>query len=81
MAKKNPGGEHVHLEPAPVVPVSAPASGSNVRVRITKFGDGKVSSGEHVAGEGDVMLSAGAEIQVSAATAEDLEARGFAETI
>jgi hypothetical protein len=51
-----------------------------VRITITKFGDGKVSTGKHVGGQGDVMARRGDVMQVSAACASDLEKLGFAET-
>lgn len=50
-----------------------------VTVRITKFGNGQVSSGEHVPGEGDRMLWAGETVTLDRTDAEALEARGFAE--
>lgn len=65
---------------APVIlPVAKPV-GSLVEVTITKFGEGKVSTGIHVAGEGDIYASRGEKIAVSKEVAASLEARGFAET-
>jgi len=52
-----------------------------VTVKITKFGAGKVSTGNHIAGEGDELADAGAELRVDADTAEALEERGFAEVV
>ncbi|HUO01404.1 MAG TPA: hypothetical protein VMU31_01395 [Rhizomicrobium sp.] len=52
---------------------------SDVKVRITRLGAGKVSTGVHVAVEGEVMAEAGAILTVPEDVAEALEARGFAE--
>ena len=52
-----------------------------VRIRITKFGDSKISTGEHRAGFGDVMASRGQELQVDPATAQAHEAAGLAEIV
>ena len=52
---------------------------SDVKVRITRLGGGKVSTGVHVAVEGEVMAEAGAILTVPEDVAEALEARGFAE--
>ena len=52
---------------------------SEVKVRITRLGAGKVSTGVHVAVEGEVMAEAGAILTVPEDVAEALEARGFAE--
>lgn len=49
-------------------------------ITITKFGEGKVSTGQHVAGEGDVMAKRGDVLEVSQTVAASLEARGFGET-
>lgn len=51
-----------------------------VKITVTKFGAGKVSSGEHVAGNGDIYLDRGEQAWVDAKTAQALEACGFAET-
>lgn len=65
---------------APVIlPVAKPV-GDLVEVTITKFGEGKVSTGFHVAGEGDIFAGRGEKIAVSKEVASSLEARGFAET-
>jgi len=48
-------------------------------VVITKFGEGQVSTGDHVAGEGDVYAKRGDKMQVSPRVAASLEARGLAE--
>ncbi|HWA60864.1 MAG TPA: hypothetical protein VG939_05790 [Caulobacteraceae bacterium] len=50
-----------------------------VRVRITRFGDGQVSSGEHAPGLGDLCYEAGDTPEVPREVAEALEACGFAE--
>lgn len=52
---------------------------SNIKVRVTKLGAGKVSTGAHVAVEGEVMAEAGAIITVPQDVADALEARGFGE--
>ena len=53
----------------------------HVTVRITKFGDGKVSSGVHVAEEGDIMLAKDESIVIAKSVADELEVRGFAEIV
>ena len=53
---------------------------SDVKVRITKLGAGKVSIGVHVAVPREVMAKAGDMLTVPQAVADELEARGFAET-
>lgn len=50
-----------------------------VRVRITKMGDGKVSTGDHVANDGDLMFEAGEYAELPRVVALALEDRGFAE--
>ena len=50
-----------------------------VKVRVTRLGAGKVSTGVHVAVEGEVMADAGAILAVPEGVAQALEARGFAE--
>lgn len=63
-------------------PKSSPVaqSAKTVKVTITKFGAGKVSTGLHVAGEGDIMADRGHELIVSETIAAALEAKGLAET-
>lgn len=61
-------------------------SAIRVKVRVTKFGGGQVSTGEHSIGEdgltgGDVMAKAGDVLEVDQSTANSLEVRGFAETV
>lgn len=63
---------------SPVLPV-AEAKGALVSVTITKFGDGKVSTGVHEAGFGDIYAKRGEKIAVSKGTAASLEAKGLAE--
>lgn len=62
----------------PVVPVAAP-NGDLVQVTITKFGEGQVSTGNHIAGEGDEFAKRGTKMWVSKPIANSLEARGLAE--
>ena len=57
----------------------APLAQGHVNVRITKFGAGKVSTGEHVAVTGDVMASQGQVLVVTDEVAMALESRGLAE--
>lgn len=52
-----------------------------VKVVITKFGHGLVSTGEHVSSEGDVMAERGDQMEVSLSTAQALEKKGFAEIV
>lgn len=60
------------------LPVPEPA-GDEVIVTVTKFGEGQVSTGEHIAGEGDVYAKRGDKLSVSKRVAASLEARGLAE--
>lgn len=55
------------------------SNGKAVKVRVTKLGGGKVSTGRHVAVEGEVMAKAGDILAVPQAVADALEARGLAE--
>ena len=50
-----------------------------VMVRITKLGDGEVSTGEHIPGEGDLMHEKGDIVSMPRQIAEALEVRGFVE--
>lgn len=50
-----------------------------VRVRVTKFGENKVSTGEHKSAFGDVFAAKDTILEVDEDTADELEARGFAE--
>ena len=52
---------------------------NDVKIRVTKLGAGKVSTGVHVAASGDVMAQAGDMLTVPQEVAGELEARGFAE--
>ena len=51
----------------------------NVKVRVTRLGAGKVSTGVHVAVAGEAMAQAGDMLTLPKAVADALEARGFAE--
>lgn len=53
--------------------------GGPVKVRITRFGAGQVSTGQHEAGTGDVMHEEGDELTIDRDTAEALQERGFVE--
>jgi hypothetical protein len=57
----------------------ARADGALVSLRITKFGEGRVSTGRHQAGGGDDFFAAGTVTQLPRPIAEALEARGFGE--
>lgn len=50
-----------------------------VECRVLKMGDGKVSTGQHVAGIGEVHYDKGEVFKVERSIAEALEARGFIE--
>lgn len=52
-----------------------------VKVKVTKFGSGKVSTGVHVTGEGDIMAANGDVLEVSETIAKALESLGLAETV
>lgn len=79
MAKAKSGVDETQDTETPILPVAKPV-GELVEVTITKFGEGKVSTGMHVAGEGDIYASRGDKIMVSKEVSDSLEARGFAET-
>jgi len=51
----------------------------NVKMRVTRLGAGKVSTGFHVAALGETMAETGAILTVPGAVADELEARGLAE--
>lgn len=70
--------EDIRETATPVLPKAEPV-GDLVEVTITKFGEGKVSTGVHVAGEGDIFASRGEKIMVSKAVAARLEVLGVAE--
>ena len=55
------------------------ANDNEVKVRVTKLGGGKVSTGVHIAVEGEVTAKAGDLLTVPSAVAGELEARGLAE--
>ncbi len=76
-SKKKPEIEFAEME---AIEAPAPEGGDLVRITITKFGDGKVSTGVHVGGQGDVMARRGDVMTVAAICASDLEKLGFAET-
>lgn len=64
------------------VPMPPTAGGEEpVRVIITKFGDGKVSTGDFVMGKGDLMARRGEVIEISVDCARALEERGLAEIV
>lgn len=74
-----PNADAVEKANAPAA--AKPKSTSDmVEITITKLGDGKVSTGEHVAGEGDIYASRGEKLMVSPGVVASLEARGFAES-
>ncbi|TAL08064.1 MAG: hypothetical protein EPO02_13815 [Nitrospirae bacterium] len=52
-----------------------------VKVTIVKFGEGKVSTGEHIAGKGDIMAERGDVITVSKNIADALESKGYGEVV
>lgn len=55
--------------------------GAIVKVRITKFGAGKVSTGVHIAEKGDKMAERDEVIEVAHSVAVTLEERGLAEIV
>lgn len=57
----------------------APEAEAMVNVRITKKGDGKVSTGKHIGGEGDELYEAGEIVSLPRSIAEQLEDAGHAE--
>ena len=58
---------------------AAAINNDRVNVRITKLGDGEVSTGEHIPGEGDLMHEKGDIVSMPRIIAEALELKGFAE--
>jgi hypothetical protein len=67
-----------------VVPKGAKFEGSYgglVKVRVTKFGYGHVSTGEHIPGHGDKLADANSVLEVDKSVAEQLEAKGYAEIV
>lgn len=52
-----------------------------VKCRVTKLGDGKISTGEHVAGIGEVHFEKGEEFPARKDIADALEDRGFVEIV
>jgi hypothetical protein len=60
----------------------APQTIERVKVRVLPNGDGKISMGVHIAGVGEAHYERGEVIpNVLKDTAQDLEARGFAEIV
>lgn len=78
MAKATSNVDETKDTATPVLPKAKPV-GDLVEVTITKFGEGKVSTGVHVAGEGDIFASRGDKISVSKEIAARLEVLGVAE--
>jgi len=76
--RKRPGRSDEDTE-TPVLP--APTDGPLVRVIITKFGDGKVSTGTFAMGKGDIMARRGDVIEISVDCARSLEEAGLAELV
>lgn len=65
-----------------IVPKGAKFEGSygnSVRVRVTKFGAGKVSTGVHIPEVGDKMAEKDEILIVDQSVADALEKKGFAE--
>ena len=67
-------------KPAKPAPMATPDP-EPVLVRVPKLGDGKISTGQHLAGQGDLMFERGETLAVSPAGAVELEARGLAEIV
>mgnify|MGYP001070007584 FL=1 len=61
--------------------VESPPFDGAVKVRVVKFGAGKVSKGIHVAEEGDKYADRDEELWVDSDTAGALEENGFAEKV
>jgi hypothetical protein len=78
MAKAASNVDETEDTQSPVLDIAKPV-GDLVEVTITKFGEGKVSTGVHVAGEGDIYAARGDKIMVSKDIASRLETSGFAE--
>lgn len=69
------------VEETPVPTLEVQQKPETVRVTVTKFGDGKISTGEHVSAHGDVKAKRGDTLTVSLSIAEALEKRGLAEIV
>lgn len=90
-AKEETAPKDVQETATPVLPVAEtivpnkdakadePPFEGAVQVTITKLGDGLVSKGIHIAGEGDVYAKRGEKIWVTPRNAAALEATGRAE--
>jgi hypothetical protein len=52
-----------------------------VTARVMKLGDGKISTGQHVPGVGEVHYERGEEFTTARAIAQDLEERGYVEIV
>lgn len=63
----------------PLVEAEKPVPKGHVTVRVTKFGAGKVSTGEYVVSVGNLYHEAGDMISVPREVGEALEKRGFGE--
>lgn len=59
--------------------ITAAQNADLVIVRITKMGDGKVSTGEHLSGEGDLLYEYGETPRLPRVVAEALEDAGYGE--
>ncbi len=55
--------------------------GKVATVRITKLGDGKVGTGEYIAGIGNLCYEAGETAEIPLKSAEALEAKGWVEIV
>ena len=52
-----------------------------VKCRVMKLGDGKVSTGQHVSGVGEVHFERGEELTIARSIALGLEDRGYVEIV
>lgn len=66
--------------PAKPAPLAAPDP-EPLRLRVTKLGDGKIATGEHLPGQGDLLFERGETFRASPERAAALEALGLAEIV
>lgn len=79
MPRGVPRAKAAHTESAPVEPQGEPLKAGYVWVRVTKAGEGKISTGEHISGMGDLTYAKGDRFQHPRPLAEQLEERHYVE--
>jgi len=59
--------------------MSKKSDGQSVKIRVTRLGGGRVSTGVHVPVDGEIMAQSGEMLAVPQEVADALEAQGLAE--